>query len=106
MPLFRYWSVRGRYGKSKHADPERFIPNTYRFCTNLNTDPEILLKRPTFKAFILFFEWYRKTHPGSKRLTSFESLWKCLRELYYDKTQQRMPDEVGKLVTNVCDSRF
>ena len=45
--------------------------------------------------------WYRLKHKRAKRLNTFESLWKFLRQLHYDKTQQEMPKLIGKQVTDV-----
>ena len=50
---------------------------------------------------MLYFVWYRKGHPRAKRLNTYESLWKGLRQLYYDQTQRAIDDSVGKPVTDV-----
>ena len=50
---------------------------------------------------MIFLEWYKKGHPRAAAVTTFESLWKAIRELYYDKAQRKMPDEVGTPVVNV-----
>ena len=50
---------------------------------------------------MLFFEWYRKTHKLAKKLSTFESGWKHLRQLYYDHTTTVVKKDVGDIVTDV-----
>ena len=50
---------------------------------------------------MLYLVWYQKKHERAKRLNTYEVVWKLLRQLYYDKTQSKMPEIVGKQVTDV-----
>lgn len=49
-------------------------------------DPVKLLKKCDAAAFQGYLIWYHKSHPRTRRLNTFESHWKSLRQLYYDQT--------------------
>ncbi len=76
-----------------------------RYCHHVRcSEPTKLLKKCDSSAFIGFLIWYAKNHPRARRLNSYESLWKSLRQLYYDEAQKVMDESVGKLVTRVTPS--
>lgn len=52
----------------------------------------------SFKGYLV---WYHKTHPRARRLNTYESVWKTLRQLYYDICHKAMVDDVGKEIINV-----
>lgn len=77
-----------------------------RYCHHVRCpEPVKLLKKCDASAFIGFLIWYEKNHPRARRLNSYESLWKGLRQLYYDEVQKVMDESVGKLVTKVTPLR-
>ena len=55
---------------------------------------------------MIYMNWYQKNHTRAKRLNTYESLWKFLRQLYYDKTQSKVPEIVGKQVTDYIHGDF
>jgi hypothetical protein len=52
----------------------------------------------SFKGYLI---WYYKTHPRAKRLNTYETVWKTLRQLYYDGCYKVVADDMGKEITNV-----
>ncbi len=52
-----------------------------------------------FKGFLI---WYQKTHLRARRLSTFESVWKWLRQVYYDTYYKVIAKDVGEEITNVC----
>ncbi len=71
------------------------------YCAVLRRDPLKLLKKCDAAAFGGYLMWYRSHHPRARRLNTFESHWKILRQLYYDKTWKVVDKDVGKFVTTV-----
>ena len=60
-----------------------------------------MLRKCTANLFFVYFGWYRRRHPRAKMLNTFLSRWKWLRQLYYDRCQKVLPEDVGKPVSNV-----
>lgn len=60
-----------------------------------------LLKSCSVMSFKGYLIWYHKTHPRAQRLNTYESVWKTLRQLYYDMCHKVVVDDVGKEITNV-----
>ena len=79
--------------------PERLTMTSY--CDFIRTDHLALLKRCSPASFKGYLIWWHKTHPRCQRLNSYESLWKCLRQIYYEVTHFVIPDPVGLEITNV-----
>ncbi len=71
------------------------------YCAVLRKDPVKLLKKCDAAAIQGYLIWYHKHHPRARRLNTFESHWKGLRQLYYDTTWKVVDEHVGKLVTTV-----
>ncbi len=71
------------------------------YCAVLRRDPVKLLRKCDAAAFGGYLIWYRRNHPRARRLNTFESHWKILRQLYYDKTWKVVDEGVGKIVTTV-----
>ncbi|KAL8640700.1 MAG: hypothetical protein Q9228_002414, partial [Teloschistes exilis] len=69
-------------------------------------DPMIFLKACTINAFRGYLFWYRKNHPRAVRLNTYESVWKALRQLYYDTCHKVVDDDVGKEITNYLHGKF
>lgn len=59
-----------------------------------------VLKKASCRIFIGYFLWYRRSYERAKRLNIYESIWKWIRQLYYDKFRVEMPDAIGKPVTD------
>ncbi|KAL8903798.1 MAG: hypothetical protein Q9207_003690 [Kuettlingeria erythrocarpa] len=57
----------------------------------------------TFKAFLI---WYRQNHPQAVRLNTFESLWKGIRQLYYDNSTVPVNDSISKEVSTWLNGPF
>ena len=51
-----------------------------------------------FKGYLI---WYYKPHPRARRLNTYESVWKTLRQLYYDICHKVVADDGGEEITNV-----
>ncbi|KAL9576434.1 MAG: hypothetical protein Q9203_007748, partial [Teloschistes exilis] len=66
---------------------------------------EITLQRwkRFFKGYLI---WYHKTHPRARRLNTYESVWKSLRQLYYDTCYKVVAHDVGKEITNFLHGQF
>ena len=60
-----------------------------------------LLKLYHAGAFKGYLMWYHREHPRAKRLNTFESIWKGIRQLYYDTHRVAVRDSVGKEVAKV-----
>lgn len=71
------------------------------YCALVRMDAVKLLKKCDAAAFQGYLIWYHKTHPRARRLNTYESHWKGLRQLYYDTTWKVVDEHVGKLVTTV-----
>lgn len=56
----------------------------------------------SFKGYLI---WYHKTHPRAQSLNTYESVWKTLRQLYYEVFHKVAADAVGKEITNVSRLR-
>lgn len=54
----------------------------------------------SFKGYLI---WYHKGHPRAQRLNTYETVWKTLRQLYYDVCHKPVANDVGKEITNVSD---
>lgn len=57
----------------------------------------------SFKGYLI---WYYKTHPYAQRLNTYESVWKTLRQLYYDRYHKVVADDVSKEITNIRHFRY
>ncbi|KAI4191879.1 MAG: hypothetical protein LQ350_008723, partial [Teloschistes chrysophthalmus] len=66
---------------------------------------EITLQRwkRFFKGYLI---WYHKTHPRARRLNTYESVWKSLRQLYYDTCYKVVAHDVGKEIINFLHGQF
>ena len=51
----------------------------------------------------VYLIWYHKGHPRAQRLNTYETVWKTLRQLYYDVCHKPVANDVGKEITNVSD---
>ena len=60
-----------------------------------------LLKKCNANAFKGYLLWYHMQHPRAKRLNTFESMWKGIRQLYYDRYGNIEKDSVDKEVPKV-----
>ena len=70
------------------------------------SEPLKVLKKAGCRIFIGYFLWYRRSHERAKRLNTYESIWKWIRQLYYDKFRVEMPDAIGKPVTDYLHTTF
>lgn len=69
-------------------------------------DPQKVLRKADNRFFCGYLLWYQKRHKQAKRLNIYESLWKCLRQLYYEKEKRQMPDDIGKRVIDYLHGEF
>lgn len=60
-----------------------------------------VLKRCDAGLFKGYLIWYHSQHPRAKRLNTFESVWKGIRQFYYDTHGVAVRDSVGKEVAKV-----
>lgn len=58
-----------------------------------------LLKFCSIMSFKGYLIRYYKTHPRARRLNTYESVWKTLRQLYYDICHKVLADDIGKEIT-------
>ncbi len=72
-----------------------------RYCDFVRKDHLKLLKSCSVMPFKGYLIWYHKTHPRAQRLNTYETVWKTLRQLYYDVSYTVVADDVGKEITNV-----
>lgn len=72
-----------------------------RYCEFVRKDHLKLLKSCSIMSFKGHLIWYHKTHPRARRLNTYESVWKTLRQLYFDICYKVVADNVGKEITNV-----
>ena len=73
----------------------------HRYCDSVRKDHLKLLKSYSVMSFKGYLIWYHKTHPHAQRLNTYESVWKLLRQLYYDICHKVVASDVGEEVTNV-----
>lgn len=72
-----------------------------QYCGMLRKDPVKVLKKCSFQAFAGYLNWYAKKHPRARRLNAYESIWKGIRQVYYDTTRKVVDPAVGKPVSRV-----
>ena len=52
-------------------------------------------------AFRIFFLWYARDHPQARRLNTYISYWKWIRQLYYNSTGTAIVSGVGENISKV-----
>ncbi|KAL9050325.1 MAG: hypothetical protein Q9206_005133 [Seirophora lacunosa] len=65
-----------------------------------------VLKRCDASFFKGYLIWYHNQFSRAKRLNTFESVWKGIRQLYYDTHGVAVRDSVGKEVAKFLNSPF
>ncbi|KAI4173581.1 MAG: hypothetical protein LQ346_008404, partial [Caloplaca aetnensis] len=76
------------------------------FAVRVGKEPLRLLKKCDALAFKAYLHWYQSQHPRAKRLNTFESVWKGIRQLYYDVHGVAVEDSVGKDVAKFLNGYF
>ena len=64
-------------------------------------DPDDCLRNATGLRLKTFFIWYASEHPEARRLNTYISYWKWMRQLHYNLTGTPVKDEVGASVSEV-----
>lgn len=83
------------------AEADSVSSSSVRYCDFVRKDHMKLLRSCSIMSFKGYLIWYYKTHPRARRLNTYESVWKTLRQLYYDICHKVVADDVGKKITNV-----
>jgi len=61
-----------------------------------------LLRSSLIISFKDYLIWYYKTHSRARRLNIYESVWKTLRQLYYNICYNVVADNINKEIVNIC----
>ncbi|KAL8724132.1 MAG: hypothetical protein Q9166_008119 [cf. Caloplaca sp. 2 TL-2023] len=77
-----------------------------RYCAFLRKPALSCLKKCNASAFKGYLIWYHKQHPRARRLNTFESVWKGIRQVYYDTYGVVVGDSVGKEVAKFLNGPF
>ncbi|MCJ1473138.1 hypothetical protein MMC13_001789 [Lambiella insularis] len=88
------------------AAQEMTLQRWKRFSEFVRKDPLKLLKSCSVSAFKGYLIWYHNTHPRAKRLNTYESVWKTLRQLYYDTCRKVVEKDIGVEITNYLHGQF
>ncbi|KAL8673854.1 MAG: hypothetical protein Q9168_001719 [Polycauliona sp. 1 TL-2023] len=77
-----------------------------RYCTRIR-QPVDLLENCDAKFFKGYLMWYQTQYTETaKRLSTFETMWKGIRQLYYDTYGRKVDDTVGKDVAKFLNGPF